>query len=80
MIHFLPEHRAGNAYTCVFWETKPSLVNTTLAGKTAATIQELLVGLSSKTNTILISYRQVFKELTVAFVRNWNAQYWFWNF
>lgn len=70
MIHLLPEYQAGNAYACVSWKMKPNFVNTTLAGKTGETIQGLLVGLSSKTNTSLISYKQVFKELTIAFVRN----------
>lgn len=58
---------------------KSDFVNTNLAGKTGETIKGLLVGLSSKTNTILISYEQVFKELTMAFVRNWNDQYLFLN-
>lgn len=67
MIHLLPEYQAGNAYACVFWKMmKHNFVNTTLARKADETIQGLLV--ASKTNKILISYKQVFKELTMAFV------------
>lgn len=74
MIHLLPEYQAGNAYACVLWKMKPNFVNTTLAGKTGETMQGLLARLSSKTNTILVSYKQVVKELVMAFVRNWNGQ------
>lgn len=80
MIHLIPEYQAGNAHACVFWKTmKPNIINTTLAGKTGETIQGLLVGLSSKPNTILLSYKQTFKELAMAFLRNWKDQYLFLN-